>query len=107
MFESIAFFKVESMADDNQVNQFDFNKIILFCLLFSNEGPRNKVDCLFYLMCDDSSTYRSSSYRNNDHVISSRSEKTKTIIAMLTIIACMIPVEYIKLDPLEGARRNY
>ena len=26
---------------------------------------------------------------------------------MLTIIACMIPVEYIKLDPLQGARRNY
>ena len=73
------------MADDNQVNQFDFNKIILFCLLFSNEGPRNKVDCLFYLMCDE-----------NEEITNS-SDKVKTMIAMLTIISCMIPSELIKI----------
>ena len=38
MLKRIEFFKVES-AGDQQINQYDFNKIILFCLLFSNQNP--------------------------------------------------------------------
>ena len=85
MLENIEFFKVESAGGDYEVNQFDFNKIILFCLLFSNEKPRDKIDCLFYLICDD------------NHEVASNSDKVKTIIAMLTIISCMIPSELIKI----------
>lgn len=92
MLESIEFFKVESQADDNYLSQFDFNKIILFCLLFSNESPREKIECLFYLICDE-----------NDQ-ITSNSDKVKTIIAMLTIISCMIPSELIKMVSLHFAQ---
>ena len=35
-----------------QVLEYDFNKLILFCLLFCEENPKDKVTCLFYLMCD-------------------------------------------------------
>ena len=84
MLKRIEFFKVESVGDQ-QVNQYDFNKIILFCLLFSGENHRNKIECLFYLMCDE------------NEEISNSSDKVKTIIAMLTIISCMIPSELIKI----------
>ena len=59
--------------------QYDYNKLILFCLLFSDETPANKVTCLFYLMADD------------QYLITAKNGQVKTIIAMLTIISCMIP----------------
>ena len=43
------------------------------------------MDCLFYLMCDE------------NEEIPVTSDRVKTIIAMLTIISCMIPSELIKV----------
>ena len=84
MLEKIEFFKVESQGTE-QAEQYDFNKLILFCLLFCEESPSNKITCLFYLMCDD------------NNLITSKNGQVKTIIAMLTIISCMIPAEMIKI----------
>ena len=83
VLENIDFFKVESASNDQAADQYDFNKLILFCLLFCDEQAPNKVQCLWHLMSEDGQ-------------ISSRSEKTRTVIAMLTIISCMIPCEIIK-----------
>ncbi len=66
-------------------DQYDFNKLILFCLLFSEENPTEKITCLFYLMCD------------KNKLISHKNGQVKTIVAMLTIISCMIPAEMIKI----------
>ena len=83
VIETIEFFRVESNQND-AVEQFDFNKIILFCLLFFQEREDIKASCLFYLMCDQ------------NELITNRNGQVKTIIAMLTIISCMIPAEIIK-----------
>ena len=83
VIETIEFFRVDSSSND-AVEQYDFNKIILFCLLFFQEREDIKASCLFYLMCDQ-----------ND-LITNRNGQVKTIIAMLTIISCMIPAEIIK-----------
>ena len=84
VIESYEFFKVQSNDGDSEIQQYDFNKIILFLLLFCDETPANKVTCLFYLMCDD------------QNIITSRNEQVRTMIAMLTIICCMVPAEIIK-----------
>lgn len=95
MLEQIEFFKVESggaegsaFGDGDDSQQFDFNKLILFCLLFCEENPKDKVTSLFYLMCDE------------NEMISHRNGQVKTIVAMLTIISCMIPAEMIKIAKL-------
>ena len=85
VLERIEFFKVESQNGGNHVEQYDFNKIILFCLLFCDETVSNKIECLFYLLCDEK------------ELISNKSDMVKTVIAMLTIISCMIPAEMIKI----------
>ena len=41
---------------------------------------------------------------SEDGQISIRSEKTRTVIAMLTIISCMIPCEIIKADKLKSQK---
>lgn len=89
VLEKIEFFKVESQESE-QSDQYDFNKLILFCLLFCDESYSNKITCLFYLMCDE------------DNLITSKNGQVKTIIAILTIISCMIPAEMIKIVSLVG-----
>ena len=83
VIETIEFFRLESNQHDS-VERYDFNKLILFALLFSEESRPIKVSCLFYLMCDQ------------NELITNRNGQVKTIIAMLTIISCMIPAEIIK-----------
>ena len=61
---------------------------MLFCLLFFNEQADLRVKILFYLMCDQ------------DNLITNKNGRVKTTIAMLTIIACMIPSEMIKMVSL-------
>lgn len=93
--ETIEFFRVESNQND-AVEQYDFNKIILFCLLFFQEREDIKASCLFYLMCDQ------------NELITNRNGQVKTIIAMLTIISCMIPAEIIKtVSRSELSSKNY
>ena len=95
VIETIEFFRVESNQND-AVEQYDFNKIILFCLLFFQEREDIKASCLFYLMCDQ------------NELITNRNGQVKTIIAMLTIISCMIPAEIIKtVSRSELSSRNY
>ena len=54
---SLDFFKVETENDDDdpEAECYDFNKVVHFCLLFSDETPENKVTCLFYLICNNQS----------------------------------------------------
>ena len=51
VIETIEFFRLESHQGDD-VELFDYNKIILFCLLYFQERKDVKVSCLFYHMCD-------------------------------------------------------
>ena len=83
VIETIEFFQVEAKPNDAE-EQYDLNKIILFCLLFFEESEDVKTNILFSLMC------------NRSNLITTRSEQVKIIIAMLTIISCMIPAELIK-----------
>jgi len=51
VIETIEFFRLESHQGD-AIELFDYNKIILFCLLYFIERKDIKVSCLFHLMCD-------------------------------------------------------
>lgn len=83
VIENIEFFQVEAKPNSAKV-QYDLDKIIIFCLLFFEGREDAKAACLFYLMC------------NQSNLITSRCEQVKTLIAMLTVISCMIPAELIK-----------
>ena len=46
VIETIEFFRVETNQTDG-ADKFDFNKLMLFCLLFSEESRSVKIECLF------------------------------------------------------------
>ena len=72
----------------------------MFCILFCGDEQDycRKVEYLFYLMCDDENVNSTGSSK-----ITARNGNTKAIIKILTIIACMIPSEIIKLERQERA----
>ena len=59
LLNRLEFFKIEtsirqSTYSESPVEQYDFSKLILFCILYcEEENYERKVEYLFYLMCDD------------------------------------------------------
>ena len=51
VLEDTDFFQVKQKNQES-FQQYDFTKVILFCLLFCNAQPYHKINFLFYLMCD-------------------------------------------------------
>ena len=104
VIDRLEFFRVEcnssraGSVSTNQADLYDYEKLILFCILFCGDERQDyarRVEHLFFLMCDGSS-----------QMISQRSENTKKYIALMTIIACMIPAEIIKIDRLRKANQQ-
>ncbi len=62
---------------------YDFDKLVLFCILYCDADQNIKAQMLFYLMASD------------DDLIMSKGSKVKHIFSYLTVIACVITAEFI------------
>ena len=62
---------------------YDFDKLALFCILYSDENHNKKANLLYDLMIGP------------DNVIQQRGSKVKHIFSYLTVIACVITAEFI------------
>jgi len=62
---------------------YDFDKLVLFCILYCDADQTFKAETLFYLMTAE------------DDTIKSKGSKIKHIFSYLTVIACVITAEFI------------
>ena len=62
---------------------YDFDKLVLFCILYCDADQNVKAQMLFYLMASE------------DDLIMSKGSKVKHIFSYLTVIACVITAEFI------------
>lgn len=62
---------------------YDFDKLVLFCILYCDADLNVKAQMLFYLMASE-----------DDHIYS-KGSKVKHIFSYLTVIACVITAEFI------------
>ena len=62
---------------------YDFDKLVLFCILYCEADLSVKAQMLFYLMASE------------DDLIMSKGSKVKHIFSYLTVIACVITAEFI------------
>ena len=75
--------RMQFFKEDSQ-DMYDFDKLVLFCILYCEADLSIKAQILFYLMADA-----------EDDVIMSKGSKVKHIFSYLTVIACVITAEFI------------
>lgn len=91
VLESINFFHLQATGhqhddlDGFADYEFDYLKLVLFCILYSDEQPGTKLSALFEVMMDQNQR------------ITNKNGTVRQVIATLTIICNMIPAEFIKL----------
>jgi len=73
---------MQFFKEDSQ-DMYDFDKLVLFCILYCEADQALKASSLFYLMAGE------------DEVIASKGSKVKHIFSYLTVIACVITAEFI------------
>ena len=73
---------MQFFKEDSQ-DMYDFDKLALFCILYSDEDHNKKANLLYHLMIGP------------DNVIQQRGSKVKHIFSYLTVIACVITAEFI------------
>lgn len=73
---------MQFFKEDSQ-DMYDFDKLALFCILYSGEDYNKKANLLFELMIGP------------ENVIQQRGSKVKHIFSYLTVIACVITAEFI------------
>ena len=74
--------RMQFFKEDSQ-DMYDFDKLALFCILYSGEDYNKKATLLFELMIGP------------ENVIQQRGSKVKHIFSYLTVIACVITAEFI------------
>ena len=74
--------RMQFFKEDSQ-DMYDFDKLVLFCILYCDADQNVKAQMLFYLMASE------------DDLIMSKGSKVKHIFSYLTVIACVITAEFI------------
>lgn len=64
---------------------YDFDKLVLFCILYCEADLQIKANCLFYLLSEPETD-----------TIHPKGPRVKRILAYLTIITCVITAEILR-----------